>query len=124
MPECGKAAPMPTFDVTPVYYARAVGTALVCAIGGGLVWGVANLIFRGIPFLPWLVAIGLGYAVGELISLAVNRKRGKGLAWITGGSVAAAFLISSQILPNGFSIFGFGLLFVAIGVYVAVQRVR
>ena len=120
--ECGKAASLPTFDVTPVYYARAVGAGLVCAVGGGVAWAVANLILQGIPFLPWLIAIGIGYAAGELISLAANRKRSKGLAWIAGGSVVVAFLISSQILFYGSPIWA--LLAVAIGVYTAVQRVR
>ena len=120
--ECGKAVPMPTFDVTPVYYARALGVAVACAIGGSLLWVAASFILRGIPFLPLLVAIGIGYATGELISLAVNRKRGKGLAWIAGSSVVVAFLISWQIPPFGFSIWG--LLYMAIGVYAAVQRVR
>lgn len=113
---------MPTFDVTPFYYAKAVGAGLAGAVGGGLLWVVFNLMFRGIPFLPSLVAVGIGYAVGELISLAVNRKRGNGLAWIAGGSVALAFLISWQILPFGFG--PIGLLFMGIGVYMAVQRVR
>ncbi|MCH7712155.1 MAG: hypothetical protein IIC99_00900 [Chloroflexi bacterium] len=120
--ECGKAVRMPTFDVTPAYYARAVGVGLAGAVGGGVLWSVFNLFFRGIPFLPSLVAMGIGYAVGELISLAVNRKRGTGLAWIAGCSVAAAFLISWQILPFSFGLIG--LLFLGIGVYMAVQRVR
>lgn len=120
--ECGKVAPLPTFDVSRVYYARAVGAALACAVGGGLIWILANAVLRGIPFLPSLVAIGIGYAAGELISLAVNRKRGKGLAWIAGTSVVVAFLISAPSLAYGLNIWA--LLFVGIGVYTAVQRVR
>ena len=124
--ECGKAVRLPTFDVTPSYYARAVGLGLAGAIGGGLLWGVFNVMFRGIPFLPFLVAMGIGYGVGELISRGVNRKRGIGLAWIAGGSVVLAFLISWPISPFGFV--GIGFLFrlfsVGIGVYMAIQRVR
>ena len=124
--ECGKAVRMPTFDVTPAYYVRAVGVGLAGAVGGGLAWGIFNVMFRGIPFLPFLVAMGIGYALGELISMGVNRKRGIGLAWIAGGSVVLAFLISWPIYP--FSFVGIGLLFrlfsVGIGVYMAVQRVR
>ena len=126
--ECGKAVRMPTFDVTPSYYAKAVGVGLAVAVGGGLLWGIFNVIFRGIPFLPSLVAMGIGYGVGELISLAVNRKRGTGLAWIAGGSVVAAYLISRLLLVIIFNVtFSFniiGLLFIGIGVYMAVQRVR
>jgi len=118
--DCGKALRTPTYDVRPTYYARAVAVGLAAGVGGAVLWVLFNLLFRGIPFLPSLAAIGLGYAVGELISLSVNRKRGTGLAWIAGGSAAGAFVISWLIVP--FTIFG--LLFIALGVYVAVQRVR
>ena len=87
-----------------------------------MLWALFNLMLGGIPFLPSLAALGVGYALGELISRSVNRKRGKGLAWIAGGSVAGAFVISWLILPFIFSIFG--LLLIGLGVYSAVQRVR
>ena len=120
--DCGKATRMPTYDVRPTYYARAVSVGVAGAVGGGVLWALFNWMLGGIPFLPSLAALGVGYAVGELISLSVNRKRGKGLAWIAGGSVAGAFVISWLILPFIFSIFG--LLLIGLGVYSAVQRVR
>lgn len=124
--ECGKPVRLPTFDVTPSYYARAVGIGLAGAVGGGLLWGIFNVMFRGIPFLPYLIAMGIGYGVGELISMGVNRKRGIGLAWIAGDSVVLAFLISWPIAPFNFVSIGllFRLFSVGIGVYMAVQRVR
>jgi hypothetical protein len=79
-------------------------------------------ILGAIPYFPALAAVGVGYGAGELISQAANRKRGAGLAWVAGGSVAGAFLISWMISPFTFSIFG--LLFLGFGVYAAVQRVR
>lgn len=120
--ECGRAVRTPTYDVRPSYYARAGGVGAAIAIGGGLIWALFNTIFGAIPFLPSLVAIGLGYAAGELLSRAVNRKRGSGLAWIAAGSVVGAFLISRLVHPSSFELYG--LLFVAIGVYAAVQKVR
>ena len=120
--DCGMTAPIPTFEVPPTYYARAVGAGVACAIGGGLLWFVANIIFARIPFLPSLVAIGIGYGTGELISLAVNRKRGTGLAVIAGASVLMALLIGWQLLGARLDIWR--LLFLAFGVYAAVQRVR
>ena len=120
--DCGKAMRMPTYDVRPTYYARAVSVGVGAGVGGGILWALFNLVLGGIPFLPSLAAIGVGYAVGELISLSVNRKRGAGLAWIAGCSVAGAFLISWLILPFAFGIFG--LLLIGLGVYSAVQRVR
>ena len=110
---------MPTFDVQPTYYARASGVAVAIAIGGGLLWSLFVSLF---PFFPSLGAVAVGYAAGELISRSVNRKRGVGLAWITGGSVVGAFLIARIIIgpllgPLGWLVFGFS-------VYAAVKKVR
>ena len=117
--ECGQAVRMPTFDVQPTYYARAAGVAVAIAISGGLLWSLFVSLF---PFFPSLGAVAVGYAAGELISRAVNRKRGVGLAWITGGSVVGAFLIARIIIgpllgPLGWLVFGFS-------VYAAVKKVR
>ncbi len=117
--ECGKAVRMPTFDVQPTYYARAVGVAVAIAVGGGLLWALFIAIF---PFFPAIGAMAVGYAAGELISRSVNRKRGVGLAWITGGSVVGAFLIALIIMGPFFGLFG--LLIFGFSVYTAVQRVR
>ena len=120
--ECGKAVKMPTYDIQRSYYARAVGVGIGVAIGGGLLWALVNFLFGGIPFIPSLIAVGIGYGAGELISRSVNGKRGNGLAWIAGCSVIGAFLVSWQTVPFSFSIFG--VLFIGFGVYTAVQRVR
>ena len=133
--ECGKAAPMPTFDVQPSHYARAVAVAAGVAILGGILWWAAGLAFLiiipgGLSFLLGsLLAVPLGYVGGDLISRSVNRKRSNGLAWISGGAVALAAVISLQ-LPGIFQLPGasfnplYGLLGTAAGVYLAVQRVR
>ncbi len=125
---------MPTYDVRPSHYARAVGIALAGAVGGGMLWWAADLALLlmlnvRIPMLPALMALPLGLGVGEAIAWSVNRKRSTGLAWIAGGSVVAGFLIYLQLpgylgLPEPF--FGglFGLLFVGLGVLLAIQRVR
>ena len=121
--ECGKAVKMPTFDVTPSFYARAAGVAVLMVVGGGLLWAGFTLVFGSIFYLPSLVAIGVGYATGELISLVVNRKRSNGLAWIAGSTVVGASLVSwvvGDLRVDGI----FSLLFIFLGVMVAVQRVR
>ncbi|HZA21927.1 MAG TPA: hypothetical protein VFA32_04880 [Dehalococcoidia bacterium] len=120
--ECGKAIPTPTYDVRPTFYARGVAVAAGVAIGGGVIWSVLVNLLGGIPFLPVLIALGVGYAAGELISLSVNRKRSLGLAWLAGGSVVIAFLISWLTSPFNFSLLG--LLFIILGVVLAVQKVR
>ena len=120
--ECGKAVRTPTYDIGRGYYARAVGAGVGVTIGGGLLWALVNFLFGGVPFVPSLIAIGIGYGAGELVSRSVNGKRGAGLAWIAGCSVVGAFLVSWQTVPFSFSIFG--LLFIGFGVYTAVRRVR
>ena len=120
--ECGKPAPMPTFDVTAVYYGRAAAVAIAVALVGGILWLFANAWLAGIPFLNGLVGIGIGYTAGELISRSVNRKRSRGLVLLAGGSVAGAFLVT---LVTGFFPYSlFELLFIVVGVVFAVQRVR
>jgi hypothetical protein len=120
--ECGKAVRMPTYDVQPAYYARAIAAAVAVAVGGGILWAILDGLLGGIPFVPALIGIGVGYAAGELISLSVNRKRSIGLAWLAAGAVVIAFLISWQLGPFGFNLWG--LLFIILGVVLAVQRVR
>ena len=76
-------------------------------------------------FLNLLLAAGLGYAIGEVTALAVNRKRGIWLAIIGGMAVALSYVIR---------IFSFGeipiigldmaidLVSLVIGIYMAVNR--
>ena len=126
---------MPTFDVRPTHYARAVAVAAGVAIVGGIVWWAAGLallviIPGGLPFLlASLLAVPVGYVGGDLISRSVNRKRSKGLAWVSGGAVVLAAIISLQLpgllqLPGASFSPLYGLLATAAGVYLAVQRLR
>lgn len=117
--EHGKAERMPTFEVGPTYYARAIGAGVAVTIGGGLLWA---LVIAIIPIFSSFGAIGVGYAAGELISRSVNLKRGTGLAWVAGGSVIGAFVVAWLIMGQFFGLFG--ILFLFVGVYTAVQRVR
>ncbi len=124
--ECGRATRMPTYDVGPSYLARAAAVAAGVAVVGGIVWAVVYASFLGrIPYLPSLLPLVVGYAAGELISRATNRKRGVALAWLAGGAVAGAFLLGWVFRPFGPSGSDlWGLLFLALGVFIAVQRVR
>jgi len=124
-PECGRLQKLPTFNVTRQYYLRAILAAIGMAFACGAAWWAAKVMMPVIYF-NFLLASGFGYAIGEVIGRSVNRKRGKGLALIAGIAVGIAYLIS--ILPpwgigvGRFSIFG--PLAVALGVWIAVNRVR
>ncbi len=118
-PECARLYKLPTYRVSTRYYLRAIGTALGMAIAGGVVWGLVGIF---VPFflLSFLLAAGVGYAIGEVVSLAVNRKRGTGLATVAGMAVAISYLVSLY--------FGFfhilDLLALALGIFIAVSRLR
>ncbi len=124
-PDCARLYKLPTYRVSTKYYLRAVGTALGMAIVCGVAWG---LIGSFVPyFLNLLLAAGAGYAIGEVVSLSVNRKRGTGLATIAGIAVAISYLVSLLLpwgLPFGLSFHFLDLLALALGIYVAVSRLR
>ena len=99
--------------------------AIVC----GLIWGAINWV---IPFFSFnlLLAPGAGYALGEVITRSVNRKRGTALATIAGTAVAVSYSITF-LFPGGFPFAPFNLLRAAIsiialalGIYTAVTRLR
>jgi hypothetical protein len=125
-PTCARLYKLPTFRVSPAYYARAAGTALGMAAVTGIVWGIFNA-FVGFFYLNLLLAAGVGYVIGEVVSLAVNRKRGRWLAAIGGVGVAAAYLVNIFTfgrVPLDFFRVILDLVSVGIGVYVAVTRLR
>ncbi len=125
-PDCAKLSKLPTYRVSTAYYLRAAGTGLGMAIVCGIVWGLIGLI---VPFflLNLLIAAGVGYAIGEVVSLSVNRKRGIWLVVIAGVAVVISSLVS--ILPPwglSFGLFNiiFDLIAVALGIFVAATRLR
>ena len=125
--ECGRTERLPTYDVQPSYLLRAVGAAIALAIVGGLLWLWLNAIFGGVPLVSSIFGLLVAYAIGELISRAVNRKRGVTLAWIAGSAMVVAYLISGGFLhlfSSNFLSVIFSLLFLAIAVYTASSRLR
>jgi len=121
-PACARLYKLPTYSVSTQHYLKAVGTGLGMAILCGIIWGV----IRGwVPFLylNLLLAPGVGYAIGEVVSLSVNRKRGTGLAIVASLAVAISYLIGI-LLPWGFGFRLFDLLALALGIFVAVTRLR
>ena len=124
-PDCAKLYKLPTYRVSARYYLRAIGTTLGMAIVCGIAWGVIR-IFVPFFYLNLLLAPGAGYAIGEVVSLSVNRKRGRGLASLAGIGVAISYLVSI-LLPVGlhFGLFNIlDLLALALGIFVAVTRLR
>ena len=125
--ECGRPERLPTYDVQPTYMLRAVGVAVAVSIVGGVLWLSLNALFGAVPFISSIFGLAVAYAIGELISRSVNRKRGTALAWIAGGAMVVAYLISGgflQLFSSSFINVLFSLLFLAVAVYTAASRVR
>ncbi|MFC1981348.1 B-box zinc finger protein, partial [Chloroflexota bacterium] len=125
-PDCARLHRLPTYRVTARYYLRAALTASGMAVICGVGWWIIG-IFLHFLFLGLLLAAGVGFAIGEVVGLSVNRKRGAGLAIIAGAGVALSYLVSI-LLPGG-SPFGLinillDLLALALGIFVAVTRLR
>ncbi len=126
---CARVGKLPTFRVSTSHYLKAVGVGLGMALACGLAWGViAGLVHFFL--LNVILALGVGYAIGEVISRSVNRKRGTGLAVVAGTAVVISYLISLPLL-GGFPFAPFSLLrllidlaALALGILIAVNRLR
>ena len=117
---CARVTTLPTFDVQPSYYIRAVLAGGLTALVLGIIMLVIRTNLGWVPFLYSLLTLGVGYAVGEAISVATNRKRGTGLAVVAGGCMLVFLFISGVIFtPNIFQ-----WLVLALAIYTAVIRVR
>jgi len=120
-PDCAGLYKLPTYHVSTKYYLRAIGVGLGMAFGFGIAWG---LIMFSVSFyyFNFLLAPGFGYAIGEVIGLSVNRKRGTGLAVIAGICLAISYLISIFLSLGLFH--PFDLIALGLGIYVAITRLR
>jgi hypothetical protein len=122
--DCAQVKALPQFNVTPQYYARAIVAALVTGAGLGVAWGLLLTTFLG--FFDILIGIGIGYVVGEGVSLAANRKQGPPLQIIAGVGVVVAYLLRNVLWEGSLIVQNdiYGYIAVAVGVAVAVGRLR
>lgn len=122
--ECARMRVLPQHDVSPSYFARAIGVSMSIGFAGAV--GL-SLLTKILPIGVWGILVGLigvGYLVGEGISRVVNRKQSRGLQYIAGSGVLFSALLLGGILKV--IILGSlnGLLALAVAIYVAVSRLR
>ena len=130
--ECAGLYKLPTYRVSGTYYLRAAGTALVLAIITGVAWGFLHSYLGGFgPIISIVAGYGIGYAIAEVTGLAINRKRGRGLAVIGALAVVISFGTAGLVDFFRFGFFYlngypnlFTLVAVGFGVVVAVNRLR
>ena len=125
-PQCANVSKLPTFRVSGSHYLTGAGVALGMAIVTGLAWGAIDGIM---PFfyLGLILAGAVGYAIGEVVSLSVNRKRGIWLAVFGSVAVVISYLVNILTfggLPYGALRILIDLLAIGIGIYTTVSRLR
>lgn len=124
-PKCAALKKLPVYEVSAIFYIRAIAAGLATATALGAIW-------RYIPlggFFLFFIALVIGYLIGEAISLAVNRKRGPGLQIVAGISVFVSYAVRSLIeaTEHGFlHAFAdvYGLIALILGIIVAVGLLR
>ncbi len=120
--DCARVRPPPTFDVSRIYLARAIGASVALGVAGGTIFWLLSLLLGG-AFWQAIAFAGIGYMVGGGVSIAVNRKRGRGLKLVSSGGVFLAFVVSIWLLslsgggPSGSLYLG-----LIVGSYVAISR--
>jgi hypothetical protein len=119
---CAKLSRVPTYRVPKTYYLRAAGAAIGAALVIGIVWGFLQK-YVGFFYLNLLLAAGVGYVIGEAISLSVNRKSGTGLAVIGGLAVLLCYYVSTFTFW-GLNFHLIDIVGIVIGIIVAVARLR
>jgi len=103
-PDCANVRRIPTVEVKPMFIARGVGGALVAGAAIGAFWGYALEGGRGgfgLGFFFIFVAMGIGWAISEAVSLATNRKRGYVLQSAAVLGVILAYVVHNVVSGAG-----------------------
>ena len=124
-PKCAALKKLPVFEISTIFYMRAIAAGLATAAVAGAIWKFMPL--GG--FFLFFIALVVGYVIGEAVSLAANRKRGPGLQIIAGISVVVSYTVRSIIEApqQGFlHIFTdvYGLIALILGIIVSVGLLR
>ena len=130
--KCAGLKRLPTYEITHRQYLMSIWVGLGLAIGVGIAWGwlrdlVSSLLFGLQLGILW--GIPVGYAIGELLGLSVNRRRGRVLQVIGATTVVLSYIVSRIELSAGIYIafphfILWDLLGVALGIFIAVSRLR
>lgn len=143
---CARVRRLPTFDLSPVVLVAAI----LASVGGGIALGlIGSAASHAIPIVGMLVGMIFpflaGLALAEVVNRVTNHKRHTALKAIAGAGVVVSYfalalgdfiligplalLQSGMLLPLlGSAVISFvvnpiNLLFLALGVWIAVQRV-
>ena len=125
-PTCARATRIPTYNVTPAFLARGIAAGVVSALGLGVAFGFLNWLSSAVAFLypyPQVAAVvGIGYAIGEIISVSVNRKKGRSLKFVSSGSMLLASFPITFALVNTYGLHPYVMLGLAAAFWLSLRR--
>jgi len=99
-PECSAPKKFPAFEISYIVLIKAALAGIFAAVILGLVFGLISTILFKIPFIPWIALLGLGYVVGEVVSIAANRRQSRQISAIALVSLLVSFIMIALINPN------------------------
>ena len=125
--QCAQVRRLPTYQISAGYLARSAGAAAAAGAAAGLAWYLLlPRRFGTFSFLTLFLALGIGYAIGEAVSWASNRKRGPALQAVAAVGVVVAYVVHNLFQRNGVIPLDdvYGYVTVAIAIVVAIGRLR
>ena len=129
--KCANVRRLPTYNVTRVQYVKAVAAGVGIAILVGVAWGWIRIAVESVFGLlaALLLAAGAAWAIAEVVSRVINRKRGTPLQVVAAACFVLSYLVSNVWVTGGslglFMFFDpYDILIVIAGIAVAVVRLR
>ncbi len=122
-PNCVTYEFNPVAQVKPPTLLKASIAGIGAGFGLGLLWGFIGPVLPFGGYLIFLIGAGVGYAVGQAVNVAANQSRARDLQWAAAGGTVVAFGVAALFMPFLLSSI-FGLLSGAVGVAIAISRVR
>jgi hypothetical protein len=125
--DCAQVRRLPTFEIPATYVMRGIGAAAAAGAATGGLWALLLPQRAGFyGFYVLFLALGIGYAIGEAVSWATNRKRGAALQGIAAAGVVLAYLVHNLVAGAGIipkdDVYGYVL--TGIAVIIAIGRLR
>jgi hypothetical protein len=127
-PTCANVRRLPTVDVKPIFLARGLAAAVATGLAVGAFWGFATSGRGGgfVGFFIIFVALGIGWALGEAVSVATNRKRSVALQACAVFGVVVAYIVHNIVAGNALLPAGdfWGYVATVLAAFFAAQRLQ
>jgi hypothetical protein len=123
-PACAPRRKLPQLELSPVFFLRGFGAAAAAGAAMGAAWGL--IVPHPAGFLAIFIGAGMGYVIGESVSLATNRKAGNILQAIAAGGAVFAFLVRNVVAGDSIvsTHDSWGYIVAAAAIFVAIGRVK